>query len=172
MYKYFLDVAIPSIFKTLWDKEVEGLIANTESTHLWVLVFSIWVSFGTQVLMYTGAMSSISVFVIESASLDGVKPLQELIFIVIPSIWATFVTFMVVCTVGIFTDQMALFSFFGVNAEHKLYTIGYYLYAQAYNGGNVDYPYLSAVGLLLTAIAIPLTLTCRYLLNKFGPKTY
>ena len=96
--------------------------------------------------------------------------MQELWYIVIPCIWPTFVTFMIVSIVGIFTNQMSLHTFFGVHAESKLYTFGYYLYKEVLIAEQFQYPYLSAMGMLLTAVAIPITLIARYLFNKLGPK--
>ena len=170
MYKYFVDVAIPGIHKLIYGEQILGLIANNNTRRVTIIVYTIWVSFGTNVLMYTSAMSSISPSIIESAQLDGIKPYQELIYIVIPCIWSTFVTFMIVSIVGIFTNQMSLFTFYGTQAPKELYTFGYYLYAAVIDAEQGVYPYLSAMGMLLTAVAIPVTLLARYLLNKFGPK--
>ena len=33
-----------------------------------------------------------------------------------------------------------------------------------------EYPFLSSLGLLMTFVAVPLTLLVKYLLEKFGPK--
>ncbi len=170
MYKYFVDVAVPGVYKLINHEEILGLLANNNTRRVTIIVYTIWVSFGTNVLMYTSAMSSISPSIIESAQLDGIKPHQELVYIVIPCIWSTFVTFMIMSIVGIFTNQMSLFSFYGVQAPKELYTFGYYLYAAVIDAEQVVYPYLSAMGMLLTAVAIPVTLLARYLLNKLGPK--
>ncbi len=65
---------------------------NTERAT--IMFYSIYVSFGPRVLVYSSAMSGISESIIESAELDGVNTWQELVHIVLPSIWSTFVTFM------------------------------------------------------------------------------
>lgn len=176
MYSFFLDNAVPAIAEKVFGVQIMPLIGNwindVNTTRVVVIVFTIWISFGTQVLMYTGAMSSISESVIESGKLDGITPMKELVFIVIPLIWSTFVTFMVVSIAGLFTNQMSLFAFFGTNAPPELYTLGYYLYKEVYQATTmVDYPFLSAIGLLVTAIAVPVTLGVKWALDKFGPKT-
>ncbi|MBO4594190.1 MAG: sugar ABC transporter permease [Clostridia bacterium] len=171
MYKYFMDEAVPVLAKLLgWEME-EGLIANPATQFASILFYSIYTGFGIQVLVYSSTMSGISDSIIESAQLDGITPIKELIFIVIPSIWETFITFMVASVVGIFTNQMSLYTFFGDKADHSLYTFGYYLYKQVLLAGNNEYPYLSAMGFLLTVIAIPLTLFTRWALTKFGPRS-
>lgn len=64
---------------------------------------------------------------------------------------------------------MNLFAFYGADADYKLYTFGYWLYVSVQRGSLADYPYLSAVGLILTAILAPIVLITRKLLLKFGP---
>ena len=174
IYKFFVDRAIPYFAQTLFSVEMSGLLADPDTVFGTVLFFAVWVSFGTQTIMYTGAMSGISDSVVEAAKLDGVTPLKEFWFITLPSIFPTVVTFVVVCVAGIFTNQMHLYSFYGQNAEYKLYNIGYFLYSEtqsaAGSGYYMEYPYLSAFGLVLTCIAVPLTLIVRWAMNKFGPK--
>ena len=169
MYKFFVEDAVPTIAGLFGVESMRGLLSNPETKRTTIIFFTIFISFGPRVLVYSSAMSGISESIIESAQLDGVTPFKELIFIVLPSIWNTFVTFMVSAVVGIFTNQMALVTFYGMGAEASLYTFGYYLYRGAKVGTNVDYPYLSAMGLLLTVIAVPITIFTRWSLKKFGP---
>ena len=173
IFMYFADIAIPALVKEIFGKEMIGLLSEPKITRSTIMFFNIWIGFGTQVLMYSGAMSSISESVIESGQLDGVKPFRELVSIVVPLIWPTFVTFMVVNVVGLFTNQMSIFSFFGYRAsDHgQLETFGYYLFAGVKQATRAEYPYYSALGLLLTLVAVPITLISKWLLEKFGPKT-
>jgi len=168
MYKFFVEDAVPAI-ANLFGEQIRGLLSNPETKRTTIIFFTIYVSFGTQVLVYSSAMSGISDSIIESAQLDGITPLKELVFIVLPSIWNTFVTFMVSSVMGIFTHQMSLFTFYGVDADYSLYTFGYYLYRGAKVATNVEYGYLSAMGMLLTVIAVPMTMLTRWSLKKFGP---
>ena len=139
------------------------------------MVFSIWSGFGTGVLMYASTMSGISKEIVESAELDGITPFKELLYITIPMIYPTLVTFMVVGVAGIFTNEMSLYLFNGnFGATQDIYTIGYYLFKEArIAGGSLQdfdkFTYLSAFGLMLSVIAIPLTFVVKWLLEKFGP---
>lgn len=170
IFTEFVDTIIPKIWLELFDKEIYGLLAHSQtSRYVTVLFFCIWIGFGTQVLVYSGTMSGISESVIESARLDGVTPVKELFLIVIPMVWPTTITFLLSAVAGIFTNQMHLFSFFGANAEPALQTFGYLLYSRVQQGGMADYPYLSALGLLMTCVAAPLTLLIRHGLEKYGP---
>lgn len=169
LYKFFVDNAVPTIYYQLTGTEIQGLLANKDTTKLFILVFCGMNGFGTSVLMYGSAMSSISESVIESAELDGVNSMQELLFIVLPSVWATFITFVLVKVVSIFTNQMNLYTFYESFAEPHLSTIGYWLYCGAVSGELAEYPIYSAMGLALTAIAVPVTLVLRWALNRLGP---
>ena len=169
MYRFFVELAIPEIVVMLGGERIEGLLTNPDTVRATIIFYTIYISFGTQVLVYSSTMSGISESLIESAQLDGITPIKELIYIILPSIWTTFVTFMVASIVGVFTNQMALFTFYGTNAPPNLYTFGYYLYRNVKVATAAEYPYLSAIGLLLTAIAVPVTLITRWALTKFGP---
>ena len=91
--------------------------------------------------------------------------------ITIPMIWPTITTFLIVGVAGLFTNQMCLYSFYGESAEYANMTIGYYLYRETLKAGVDRYPYLAALGLVLTVIVVPLTYLVKWLTNKFGPKT-
>lgn len=169
MYKFFMEITVPEIYMLITGDSMQGLIANADTRKGVIIFFCIWISFGTNVLLYSGTMSGISDSVIESGQLEGITPMKELIFIVLPLIWPTFVTFMVVSVTGFFTNQIHLYSFYGPTAPSALHTFGYYLYAETLIAGFFEYPYLSAMGMLMTAIAIPLTLLVRWLMTRFGP---
>jgi len=171
LYKYFVGSAIPEIYKQITGNNLFHMFdgVNVARTKGLLIFFTIFISFGTKVLLYTGTMSGISESIIESAKLDGITPIKELFLIVVPMIWGTFVTFILVSVVGLFTSQMSAYSFFGEGLEMQLYTFGYYLFMRASKTSLYEYPVLSALGLIMTAIAVPVTLTLKYLLNKFGP---
>ena len=172
MFKYFVERAIPELLELIFGKTYTGLLSSGSATAFATLVFySIWIGFGTGILMYSGAMNAISDSVVEAAQIDGIGTVREFFNITIPLIWPTIVTFLVVGVAGIFTNQVNLFSFFGPKAENSLSTFGYYLYSNTQSATTADYPYLSSMGIVMTFIAVPLTLLVKFLLEKFGPST-
>ncbi len=171
-FKYFTERAIPAAWESLFDKEIEGLLANPNTTKGTLIFYTLWAGFGTQILMYIGAMNNVSDSVKEAAQLDGAGALREFFYIIIPSIYPTIVTFIVVGVAGIFTHQMNLYSFYGTSAAAELYTFGYYLYVHTKVATSyADFPELSALGIVLTVVAVAMTMTVKYLLEKFGPST-
>ena len=170
-FRMFADLAIPEMWQEVFSEKLSPLLYTMETQWETILVYNIFFSVGANFLLYSGAMSAISESVIEAAQLDGVNPIQEFTKIVFPMIFPTFSTFLITSFAGLFTNQANVFSFFSTEAEYQSYTIGYYLYREAIGDGAIGrYPYLSALGLMCTCIAIPLCFGTKYLLNKFGPK--
>ena len=139
-----------------------------------ILIYHVWISFGVRVLMFSNGMSGIDEAIVEAAELDGAGTVQEFIHITLPMIYPTIVSFFIISLTSIFTEQMHLFGMYGISAK-EIGTLGYYLYIQTLSaseiatGGYYSYGQLSAVGLILTAIAIPLILGSKKLMYKFGP---
>ena len=80
-------------------------------------------------------------------------------------------TFLITGIAGIFTGQIGLFSFYGSAAPTEMQTYGYYMYKEMQTASSrAEYPPLAAMGLIMTAVVVPLTLLVRYLLERFGPK--
>lgn len=165
IFSYFADSAVPA----MTNNATIGLLANPDTTFITMLLFSLWLGFGSGMLVYTGTMNGIPESLIEAAKLDGCGTVKEFIHITIPSIYSTIIVFFVGQMSVFFSNQMNLFAFYGADADYKLYTFGYWLYVSVQRGSLADYPYLSAVGLILTAILAPIVLITRKLLLKFGP---
>ena len=171
IYQFFVERALPEIIKVTTGIKVEGLMGNPDTRFAAVMFYNIWVSFGVSVLMYSDGMNRISTEVVESAHLDGATGIREMWYITLPLVYPTLSTFLITGVTGIFLNQANLFSFYGNSAPENLQTYGYYIYMQTEAAASrAEYPILSAIGLLLTIIAVPLTMLAKYCLEKFGPK--
>lgn len=175
LYKTIVDSVYPEILRNAGNANAIGLLSDPKTKFTAVLVYNVFMGFGVNVLLFSGAMSGINQSIVESAKLDGAGTVQEFIHITIPMIYPTLVTFIVVGMAGVFTNQMNLLSFFGADST-DISTIGYFLYTQASRSDLVSppinflsYSQLSAMGIILTLIVIPLTLITRKLLEKLGP---
>lgn len=145
-------------------------LAKTDPQLLFAMsvFYTIWIGFGTQVLLYTGAMEQVSVSVLEAGKLDGVSPMRELWNVILPQIMPTIGTFLVAGVAGIFINQANLYNFFGDSAPADIQTIGYYLFKMTQqNGAEHYYPYLSALGLCCTVLAVPPTFLMRKFFKRF-----
>ncbi|MGN1052495.1 MAG: ABC transporter permease subunit, partial [Candidatus Scatosoma sp.] len=178
LYKNVMNYALPAIFQNMPQLVVPLPGENTGYTYLTILFFNVWVSFGINVLMFTGSMSGINASVIESAQLDGANTVQEFLHIYVPMTFSTVSTFIILGMTGIFTNQMSLYTFYGYDAPASLETVGYYLYKAASRAdyinveglkGYLNYPQLAALGLILTLFVAPVTFFTRKMFDKFGP---
>lgn len=164
LYQYFMEYCIPTIFGIESPFAVEGSV----SQFILLNVYGIWAGYGTTVMIFVGTMASISDSVFDAAKIDGAGSLREFFSIVIPIIFPTITTFCVVLVSSIFTNQMSLYLFHGLDANPALYTVGYYLFRLTKQAGVSvsQYPYIAALGLIVSAVTIVLTVVIRKLLNK------
>lgn len=170
------------VYKVVFNEQL-GLLSNPETTYGTILVYVLWLGFASEILMYTSAMGGINESVVESAQIDGVNVVQEMVFITMPMIYPTVVTFIVAQLAAMFTDQMSLYTFYGSGAPTDVITVGYMLYRDTLSSGKVpnrpwnevlntgvlSYAELTAFGLMISVVMVPLTFGVRNLLQKFGP---
>ena len=131
-----------------------------------------FISFGTQVLLYSNAMEQISPSVLEAAQIDGAKPMTEFFRIILPEVMPTVSTFLIASIAGMFMNQANLYNMYGESANSQTFTLGYYMFIMVQNNsslgyGKLYYPFASALGLCCTLIAIPLTVLFRKFSKKF-----
>lgn len=151
---------------------IEPLLVRTNPNFGTILFYTVWIGFGTQILLYTSSMEQVPTSIIEAGKLDGASPMIELFCIVLPSVMPTIGTFLISGIAGAFINQASLFNFFGHGAAPKMRTIGYHLFALVTGNstegyGEVQYPYASALGLCCTLIAVPPTLLLRKFFARF-----
>lgn len=173
MYKFLSQYTIPDLGE-VFGLEITNLFgqgAYNEWTLYLIIFYNFVMSFGSNMLIYTGTMAGISDSVIEAAQIDGVNSWQEFIHVIMPSIFSTFSLFIVTGMITIFNGQGGLFNFFGESAPTWIQTFGYYLYVEVKKAGiNYKYyPPLASLGFALTSFAIPIIFTGRLLLKKYGP---
>lgn len=171
IFQFFFERALPSFMLQFFDIKMMGLMENSETRFGCIIFYNILMGFGANVLMYTNSMSGISQEVVESAQLDGASTLQEFMHITMPMIYPTLTMFIFTGVAGIFTNQLNLYSFYGSSAPNGIQTYGYYFYRQTLGAKSMaEYPILSAMGLLMTVVVVPITLLVKYCMEKYGPK--
>lgn len=169
LFTYFVDSFIPEFLMRYFDTEIRGLLSDPRTTMFMIYLYNILMGFGTNVLLLSSAMSSVSDSTVEAAQLDGANNLRLFWHVVLPQIFPTFVTIFIVSVANLFANQLNLYSFYGAYAEARLGTVGYLLYKRTVSAANAQYPELATIGLLLTIVIIPLTLGLRKFLEKVGP---
>lgn len=195
IYTYLCEHGYGQIMCMIEGKEVTyrniisygSLLRKADTAFFCIVFYNIWISFGSNILLYSGAMSGIDESVVESAHLDGANTLQEFWFISLPLIFPTIISLVVTVITGVMTSNagtLSLYgdSFSGVPDEtiREVKTIGYQMHILAQrlglNGAQLTEETvkfntcdLSAYGLIVTAVVVPIVLTIRKLLTKYGP---
>ena len=177
LYKKFIGEGLPSFLNIVFHSTGMNnvfttycLYGNNANNDLAIVItlFSIWISFGTQVLVYTGAMDQISSEVIESAKLDGASSSREFFSIILPQIIPAMSTFIIGGVAGIFSNRNNIASFIGFTSN-TCGTFGYYLYSLiAVDVSAKDmWTKASFLGLILSIIGLGLNFIVRKILKKY-----
>ncbi len=177
IFNYFGQRALPELVNTIFALEGQDAMTNpfltTASKKAMIIFYNVFIGFGASVLMYTNKMSSIDPSIVEAAQLDGAGTFREFWHIALPQTYSTIAVFLYTSIASIFLDQMNLFSFYGWKPDTSLRTIGYYFFYQSSDAVTYDLnyqlAYLSAFGLIMTAVAIPITFIVKKILTSVGP---
>ena len=129
-----------------------------------ILIYCIWTGFGTNLILMVGAMARIPEDVLEAGQLDGVSWIRELSAIIIPLVWPTFTTLIVLTFVGIFTASGPILLF--TKGQYDTSTISYFIFSQVYFG-NGSKEYAAAVGLFFTVFSVPIILGIKKIMERW-----
>ena len=170
-YKCFVNDALGGLF----GGSVIGPTYNPRQQTV-LIVFYLLMSFSGNILLYINAMCQTPESVVEAAKIDGANEGQIFLHAVVPQIWGTIVSMLVISLAWVATNQAYLFTFYGFNANREYQTIGYYLFNMVqdgrFTGAALEQMYrkASALGLMLTLIVAPVTILIRNLMLKYGPR--
>lgn len=181
IFKSFMDQGMPTIWAYLYQtdaleflfkgakEELPMVFASKPAGNLrlnLITLFTVWVSFGPQVLVYTGAMDRVDPSMLEAARLDGANSVQEFFKVILPNIASTVSTFLIIGVASIFTNQNNMFSFMEFSADMSEGNIGYYLFGLMEKNKEGDLTYAAFIGLVFTLVVIPLAFGARKLFDR------
>ncbi|MGN1052958.1 MAG: carbohydrate ABC transporter permease [Candidatus Scatosoma sp.] len=130
-------------------------------TAIWMmLLYTVSFGLGGNIVIWGGAMNSISPEVLEAGKIDGCNWFQEFYLLIIPMIWPTISTVVILGAVGFLGASGPVLAF--TKGEYNTYTLAYMLYemiGQVSGSESYQNYYLaSALGLCMTAISFPLAM--------------
>lgn len=163
--RYSFEYIFPQVLGT------SETILNNSTTGFWtVIIYDTFMGFAGGLIYYLSAMSSTDIEVVEAGRLDGLGLLGEFWHVVLPHIYPTVSLFFVMGWTSIFMGHGSFFLFYGYTPKTAV-PLGYVLFVETIHGANRAevYPYLTAVGLVITAITVPVVLSVRKLVLKIGP---
>lgn len=164
LFKYLMAVEGPlnTIISSIIGKQFDVEWITDEKFSMGTILFYVfWTGFGSNIVLFTGAMHRLPQDVIEYAKIDGVGMARELLQIIIPMIWPTLSTLLVFATAGLFTNSGPVLLF--TEGQFKTMTIGYFIFNQVKNN---SYEYPAAIGLIFTVIGFPIVLLVKWGLGK------
>lgn len=133
-----------------------------------IIIYTILTGFGGDMLIFSGSMSRIPTEIYESAKLDGCGPIREVIFIVVPLIWSTISTKIVLLLSGIFSASGPILLL--VTGQYNTSTVAFWIYNIVQEEG--DYNLVATAGLCFTAVIIPIILLVRAFTERFSDVEY
>ncbi len=151
-----------------------GLLGTSETVVGTVMAYAIWDSIGLHMLLVCGAMNRIPMEVLESGRLDGVGGGRELVSLILPMIWPTLSTLIVLQFTSLLNSSGQIMLLVGNNEAFTLgaVTINHWIFNKVYSGGSHmqgQYALVSAAGLCLTVITLPLILFVKWLVLEKIP---
>lgn len=148
----------------------EGLLARPETATTTIIIYCIWTGFSGNLLLFCGAMVRVPVEILESAALEGCSPFRELVEIILPMIWPTVSTQIILLFTGIFTSSGPILLF--TNGNYETTTISFWIFIQVLGGKASAYNIVSATGLVFTIVGVPIILLIRWLMEKVPSVEY
>lgn len=153
----------------------EGLLAQVSTATPTILFYEIWTCFASCILLINGGMSRIPTEIIESAKIEGCGPFREIVQFIIPLIWPTLSTLIILSCTSILSAGANVLLLQPDNQYHTS-TISYWMFSQMYGNGNYGgtgrYGIVSATGLCFTAVVVPFALIVKWLLEKIPAVEY
>lgn len=144
-----------------------GLLGDDRYAMNTIIGYCVWTGVAGNMILFNGALGRIPKEIIEAGEIDGVKWYDELFRIILPLIWPTMTTLIIMATVGIFSASGPVLLLTG--GENKTNTISYLIFMKVYNTKGALNPQNEAAawGLAFSMVSIPLVFIIKYILNKF-----
>ena len=145
------------------------LLADSRFANATVLAQLVWLSFPGNMIIWGGTFARIPEEVLESGRIDGANWWQEFTKIIVPMVWPTVALQMVLLFCGVFGASGNVFLL--TKGKYGTITLNAWMYLQLLNNAgsrfatNV-YNYMSAVGMIMTVIAIVISLVIRNITDK------
>lgn len=145
------------------------LLADSRFANIVVLAEMVWLAFPGNMIIWGGTFARIPEDVLESAQVDGVTWWQEFTKIIVPLVWPTVALQMVLLFCGIFGASANVFLLTG--GKYGTINLSTWMYLQLLNnsGGSYSsnvYNYMSSVGMVMTVIAITISIVIRRYTDK------
>lgn len=145
-------------------------LADSRFANITVLLHLLWLSFPGDLVIWGGTFARIPEEVLESARIDGVNWWGEFTRIIVPLVWPTVALKMVLLFCGMFSASGDVFLL--TQGAYDTHTISSWMYVQLFSGSaspdtSIVFNYMSAVGIMITVVAVTISLIVRKITDKY-----
>ncbi len=153
----------------------EGWLANFDKATGAILAYTVWTGFGTNMLLFMGAMVRVPTELLEASKLDGCPAFKEFFIMVLPMIMPTITTIIVVSCTNVISTTGPILLF--TNGGYNTTTISFWIFEKIYGGGVSggllsNYNIVSCTGLCFTLVSVPIILLIRFLMDRIPVVEY
>lgn len=155
LFRYMVGTGGPlfALFDLL-GKDYVYIFTDSTYANAGMLFYVLTTGLGGNFILFGGAMNAIPVEQIEAGKLDGCSPWRELVSIIIPNIWPTLSTILLVSFTGILASSGPILLF--TRGAYKTNTLSYWIYDLTLEGTNGSSGLAAAVGMLMTIVTLPI----------------
>ena len=146
------------------------LLGDSRFANITVLLNMIWLQFPGDLIIWSGTFARIPQDVLESGQIDGTTWWTEFTRIIVPMVWPTVALKMVLLFCGLFGASGQVYLLTGGQYGTMTLSSWQYIKLLEHSGqyySTYGYNYLSAVGLLLTVVAIAIALVVRNITDRY-----
>ncbi len=145
------------------------LLGDSRFANTVIICEMLWMTFPGDLIIWGGTFARIPEETLEAGRIDGTTWWTEFTRITVPMVWPTVALQMVLTFSALFSATGNVFLL--TKGEYETMTLSAWQYIQLYeHSGNQFtsnvYNYLSAVGLMLTVVAVIISLTVRKITDK------
>lgn len=156
LFKYAIGYGGPlDALASHFDMKYVYLLTEKPWAMITILFYSVSFGFGTNIILIGGAMNGMNPEMLEAARIDGCNWFQELIRIILPSIWPTISTVIILAFAGILGTTGPILAF--TKGEAGTTTLAFYIYrlVSGVGTGVTDLNLASAIGVAMTVVSLP-----------------
>lgn len=142
---------------------------NSTSGAMWLMIlYNISFGFGGNIMIFGGAMNSINKQMLEAGEIDGCGWFKELTHLIIPSIWPTISTCLILGLVSILAASGPILVVYQYYSYKEISTLSFTLYAMV--AGITPYyqdlNYAACLGLVMSIMTLPLVFVAKKFLMR------
>lgn len=158
------------ILSKLGVNPVPEFLADSAYATKTILLYTIWLGWGGNMLLFGGAFARIPTELIEAAKLDGITAFKEFIYLILPLVWSTLSTLLILNMTGLFAASGPILLF--TRGAYRTTTIGYWIFDKVKYVGVSAYNEVAAAGLVFSCIGVPIIMFFKWLMERIPAVEY